>query len=1399
MARTQVRLIELSNTDEVRFALIGTAQEQLKAKAASGVEIINGEVVVVANKYGGKTDNGAYTRFQNYQLYDPIPEYVWPQGSTSIGNCYLSSYHFSNGDTLTPAENKLNVRYPIAIYGVSPVDGVSPNVAIFRKWEGNLHDMTVTLYYPTDPEYIASASTLPYEIVTPQSITVALPIITFDKNGNTSITCETSGTTIYYTLDGSTPTTGSTQYSSTFQVSENTTVKAYAVLNIEPNTHSSVATNVFVRQYITFENDTVEAICMANYSTDGIGVKFSDVSGVTSLTTDFNSHSQYNTSLITSFNELKYFTSLSAITQQTGFDGCPNLASITLPDSLRTIGQNAFYMTGALEELVIPNSVTTIERGAFHQSGLKALNIPASVTSIGGYLGLFNQLETITVASGNTVYNDGNGSNCLIRTADNTLINGCKNSTIPNTVVTIGDSSFPSLSYNLSATTINIPSSVTTIGNFAFSPSGLKTLTIPSSVTSIGGNILSDDARHSTEYVIMESTTPCTISQYAWGLNETYPIYVPDEQVDTYKAATNWILYKDRIFGVSKLTEKPEKPIIVPSGGTYSETVKVTIHAEDGSTIYYTTDGSTPTTGSTQYDGTVLFVTNTTTIKAIAYDPTYVNSVSDTAIETYTISHPARSRKAPRQHDNNNGIYVKNVTYSGIPTNLRSAYILPSAITVTDTEADITWGYHIDNVEEDLGDYGTKCHVTDTSITIYIPFTHGGKQYTLTKEIPCTCIVQDAVDTTDQIDIIEAYAICTLENKFRVNVKARVKHTTEETVGIITDLTNYTLSGSSTNGNFICNKDGAYFLYDDILTLDYSGSVHPANEVLLTLVNNNTNSELDHYTITVTFETGSIFDVRDDAIRMAVQTSHEEISGVTNHLTQLELNVSGITGTVSALTNSVSGISADVSQLQQTASSITATVYNLSGEMVTHSEIVQISTAITMNVFNEIGEKTGIDISGGTITLDASKTIVTGELEINDGMAFYDQYGNPAVSIGGDELGVYADQTNGSINYRYLYVTEYNATGYSFTTDKDSLGQYNSGDTITYQYLAIWDTITPDSSTQSQWDESTAVTCQIQLYLDNNSEPFATYTATLTGATNTPMKSLRANPIREFTLPSGGTVYAKYAITSQSTSQIGTRYAQVSAQVGSKQANTVNIRKGGINIGHAANYMTYLGADDTVLRKGTTGFKYGKRNDANGIPQIAVSTYALLGEGATFSEHPDNIMPDARVYWTPTANFTWHTSSFSACDTYYGQVQGYTSYGDRYNARIREDKLCGDLWLDMLSYEAQDLRGERIFVLLPPTTRQVVVDNKVAIHSLPEGYTVKILNMNFYNGVYIAPNLMDGYSVSPANFYKPDGTKEDILYFNAMDTYIELVYGGTYTTADEGMRQLWYVRNWNNL
>ena len=932
------------------------------------------------------------------------------------------------------------------------------------------------------------------------------------------------------------------------------------------------------------------------------------------------------------------------------------------------------------------------------------------------------------------------------------------------------------------------------------------TSTFPTSVSSLTVNITNSEVGTRTTYYTTDGTAPTTGSTvYSAPFNVSVSIQNPV----TVKALTVFTISGETFNKTDEATytvqPQTPTPYFYPETGTYDNGVTVEIACEDESSeIYYTIDGSTPTTGSTRYRGGI-YVSSTATVKAIAYDADYTFPVSEVGQASYNITTPEKSHKARRASDNNNGIYVKNVTYSGIPTNLRSAYVLPSAITVTDTEADVTWGYHVDNVDEDLGDYGTRCHVNDTSITVHVEFTHGGKKYTLEKEIPCTCVVQDAVDTTDTIDIIEAHAIVTLENTLRVVVKARVKHTEEETVYIVSNLSNYSLSGSCDNGNFMCEKEGSYFVYDDILTLNYSGQTHQANDVELTLLNSNGN-ELDHHVIQVTFQAGSIFDVRDDAIRMAVASSitytDGEISGVTNKISQLEINISGITGTVSSITNTVSGISADVSQLQQTASSLTSEIYNISGDMVTHSELAQTASSITAQVVDEVGEITGMFISAGTITLDASKTIITGQLSVDDGIAFYDDNGNLAVTVDGDDIGTYAQQTNGSIAYKYVYHSEANTTGYQFTTNKEAIGQYKSGDTISFNYLAEWCTVTPNGGSSATWDTASANTMQVQLYVGNASEPFSSTTVTLTGDTNSPMRTRKGTPICEFTIPSDGTVYVKYAFTSSASSQVGTRSAQVSAQIGFSDANAVKIGKGGASLAHAANYLTYLGADDTVLRKGTTGIKYGtwgtdQYNMRTGL-QIAASTYHL--SSGEFSEHPDNLSADTRIYWTPMYNYTPHTEATYCCDVYYGQITGYEGYGDKYNARIREDKLYGDLWLDYLvNGSGDDIRGERIFVLLPPTTRQVVVDNKVAFHSLPEGYTVRIHNMGFYNGVYIAPNLMDGHSVSEGVFYLPNGTRETNIYFNANDTFIELVYAGTYTLSDLGMRQLWYVRNQNNV
>ncbi len=174
---------------------------------------------------------------------------------------------------------------------------------------------------------------------------------------------------------------------------------------------------------------------------------------------------------------------------QYAFAYCNDLTSITIPDSVTRISNNAFFKCGSLTNINISDNVTHIGDAAFHYcSDLKSIYIPDKVTSLGNATFSYcSDLSYIAVGANNKKYHSE--GNCLIETASNTLISGCSTSIIPDYVTQINIGAFT----GSGITDIYIPANVTSIGTWAFQ--GCKKLTsiiIPDTVISIGRSIFSE-------------------------------------------------------------------------------------------------------------------------------------------------------------------------------------------------------------------------------------------------------------------------------------------------------------------------------------------------------------------------------------------------------------------------------------------------------------------------------------------------------------------------------------------------------------------------------------------------------------------------------------------------------------------------------------------------------------------------------------------------------------------------------------------------------------------------------------------------------------------------------------------------------------------------------------------
>ena len=142
------------------------------------------------------------------------------------------------------------------------------------------------------------------------------------------------------------------------------------------------------------------------------------------------------------------------------------ITSVTIPDSVTSIGNRVFRQCSNLVSVRIGNGVTSIGEGAFHSTGITGVTIPDSVTSVGDFV--FHSCKNLTnaaIGSGLTDMGWGMFADC----------SNLESVTIKDGVSSIGEVMFANCS---SLTSITIPASVTSIDSCAFENCGSLTSVI---------------------------------------------------------------------------------------------------------------------------------------------------------------------------------------------------------------------------------------------------------------------------------------------------------------------------------------------------------------------------------------------------------------------------------------------------------------------------------------------------------------------------------------------------------------------------------------------------------------------------------------------------------------------------------------------------------------------------------------------------------------------------------------------------------------------------------------------------------------------------------------------------------------------------------------------------------
>ncbi len=264
-----------------------------------------------------------------------------------------------------------------------------------------------------------------------------------------------------------------------------------------------------------FRNNSLNSINIPN-SVTSIGNNAFSGNNLTSVTIPSNVQLLGNYAF--SFNELASANIPETITAiSDGLFYNNNFTEFKIPEWVTYIGKDAFY-DNELSSLIFPNSVTYIGELAFFNNSLKSINIPNNINFIGGGAFTKNPVEINGEPSNGLIYaRNKDGSEDFTKIVSYVGLPDTIDF-IPSSVTTIDDWAF----YSIGIDSVNIPDKITQIGRNAFRHNPLSSITLPKNVIQIGDSAFYHWRYHRTESLILPINE--RFNTYGWidGESNTY-------------------------------------------------------------------------------------------------------------------------------------------------------------------------------------------------------------------------------------------------------------------------------------------------------------------------------------------------------------------------------------------------------------------------------------------------------------------------------------------------------------------------------------------------------------------------------------------------------------------------------------------------------------------------------------------------------------------------------------------------------------------------------------------------------------------------------------------------------------------------------------------------------------